>query len=478
MKKKIISVTAMLLLVGTAAGCGAGADTTPVTVNTTKDVETTVQETTEYNPLEKLEKIDFDGKIYRVISSESFFFSPYDVEAENGEILNDTAYARNRYVEEEYNIVMDYNMLSGGGAEPINALIASILAGDNSYSLGNVHCYLGLSKFISDGYAYDWNELPYVDFEQNWWNQSFNKELKIGDIIPCAAGDYVYFNSGCIYFNKDLLDKYALENPYELVYDGKWTWEKLSEMSVKVVSDIYGNGEMNELDQYGYSIINNHRTIPVTYSCGIFTSNFDENGYPSLDNMISEKMFNIVEMYYKLLFENKGMLITTSDELKPFRDGRVLFLHYVTQNIKALRDLELEFGILPQPKYDEEQENYASFSQSNVLVIPANVDDPEFIGLITEALTIYSSMYVMPALYDETFNNKYLRDEDSVNMFEIIKDSLVYDKLYNYSEDTSISYFLRNLMQQKSTDLMSYYQANAAKIENQLIEFYDKVLNK
>lgn len=438
------------------------------------EAETEIQIT---DPLDAIGAYDFDGRDFCVLFCKGFFFSPYDVDGENGDLLNDTAYRRNLDMEERYHIHMDYAALDGSADESANALIQSIIAGDHTYSLAIVHPYIGLTKLIAGGYTYNWNDVPHVDFEKEWWNQSFNKELRIGDILPCASNDFIYFNSGCIYFNKDMLQEYSLENPYDLVYNGTWTWDKLAEMSKTVATDLNGDGFMDESDQYGYSIMKHHRMVPVTYSCGMITSSLNAEGYPVLDNMASEKMVDIVNMYYKLLYENEGTLLP-SNELDPFKAGRVLFLHYVTQNAVALREVEFDFGILPQPKYDAAQKEYYSMAQSNVMVIPADIENTEMVGVLSEALAIYSNQYVLPALYETTFNYKYLRDEDSIAMFDIIKNSLVYDKLWNYADGNSAVYFLTELMKQKSTDVVSFYQSCHQSAEATMANLYDTVLAK
>lgn len=423
---------------------------------------------------DELGNYDFEGRTFHVVACSGFFFSPYDVGQENGEVLNDAAYRRNIAVEERFNMGMKYTMLDGSAAESNNALIKDITAGDGTYSIGISHPFIGLTGLISGGYAYDWNKVPAVDFDKPWWNRSFNSELRIKNILPCASSDFIYFNSGAVFFNKDILADYGFEDPYRSVYDGAWTWDLLSEMTRAAFQDINGDGAPDDGDRYGYSIILNHRMIPVPYSCGEKVCTRDGDGYPSLANMNTEKMRDIITKYYSLLFENPGTyLYMSGNELEMFRNGRVLFLHYVIQNIKALRDLEFDYGLLPQPKYSEEQPDYYSLAQSNVMVIPSNASDLEFTGVITEALSAESYRTVLPALYEVTFENKYLRDEDSYRMFTLIKDSLVYDALWNYAEGDQTVYFLSQLMSKKSTDLSSFYAANYLKTETKMREFYD-----
>ena len=465
---------ALILTLPALTSCGGTASETTADTAAAETAETAPETV---DPLDALGTFDFGGMDYRVLACKGFFFSPYDVEEETGDLLNDTAYQRNRAMEERYNISMEYEMLEGSGNEAGAAMIQSVTAGDHLYATAIVHPYIGLTKLIGGGYTYDWNKIPYVDFTREWWNQSFNKELRIGDILPCASSDFVYFNSGAIYFNKEILNNYNLENPYDLVYEGKWTWDKLGEMAAVVAADLNGDGVMDNSDQYGYSIMNHHRTIPVTYSCGIITSSLNAEGYPVLDNMASEKMVDVINMYYKLLFENEGTIIP-DNELDPFKTGRVMFLHYVTQNAVALRDVEFDFGLLPLPKYDTAQKDYYSMAQSNVMVIPADIEAPEMVGVLSEALAIYSNQYVLPALYETTFNYKYLRDEDSIAMFDIIKNSLVYDKLWNYAEGNTAVYFLSQLMCKKSTDVVSFYQSCHTSAEATMAAFYDSVLGK
>lgn len=478
MKAKTISILILASMLLTACGAAETKPSDSAASGTEKPTEPPQTEAPE-EPGPDLPEMDFGGEEYHILYCEDFFFSPYDVERETGDILEDAAYRRNRNVEDQFNCDIVYDILPNcSGSESADAVKKAVFAGEDLYEISIVHPFIGLNNLITGGYVLDWGTIPYVDFEKPWWNHSFNSALSIGDSLFCASSDFIYFNSGCIYFNKELLNELDLENPYQMVYNGIWTWDKLKELSMQAAQDLNGNGKADEEDRYGYSIINNHRMVPVTYSYGIMSTTIGEDGYPNYSNIGSERMHDVVENYYHLLYDSNSVWLCSKDELSLFRNGQVLFLHYVTQNIKALRDLEFDFGILPQPKGDPEQEAYYSLAQSNVMVVPTTVKDTDFVGIIMEALSAESYDRVLPALYDVTFNNKYLRDEDSIQMFDIIKNSLVYDTIWNYLNGSNFVYFLSSLIGAKSYDTASFYEKNHLAAEKSIRDFYDEVLEK
>ena len=422
-----------------------------------------------------LGELDFGGKQFDILYAVGFFFSPYDPETENGEVLNDAAYQRNRNVEERFNVTISYQALEGSGSQPGDALKKSVMSGDHDYDLVIVHPFSGLTGLISDGIVGDWNSLSNIDLSKPYWNATFNKNLAIDKHLPCASSDFIYFNAGCIYFNKGIQENLGIESPYIWVKEGSWTWEKLTENASAAYQDINGDGAKDAEDQFGYTIVMNHRMIPNTYSCGIMSTSFDSDGVPSFANIASEKMKSVVDMFYKLLYETTGVYTFKEgeNELIIFKGGRSLFTEYVTQNIAVLRDLDFDYGMLPLPKYDEAQDDYVTLAQSNVMVYPSNAADLSFTGALIEALSCESYNLVMPALYETTFENKYLRDDDSYAMFNIIKSTLTYDILWNYTEGSGLCYFLSRLMQNGSADLASFYSKNVDQTLNNLLGFFE-----
>ena len=109
-KQQLLKVLSMLmclsLLVGFTAACGSDSGNTEDTAaadNETTSAETTAAEEKEPSAYDYLEKVDYDGYKFRIIAPTThtrFFPSTLVPTEETGEIIYDSAYERNRIVEE------------------------------------------------------------------------------------------------------------------------------------------------------------------------------------------------------------------------------------------------------------------------------------------------------------------------------------------------------------------------------------------
>jgi hypothetical protein len=123
---------------------------------------------------------------------------------------------------------------------------------------------------------------------------------------------------------------------------------------------------------------------------------------------------------------------------------------------KRFRNMDQEFGIIPYPKFDEDDE-YAAIvnGAASLVIIPVTVSDVERTGAITEALCIYGSMDVIPAYYEKALKTKYARDNDSEVMMDLVKDSIVFDLGYLAGGPfDSVGYHLAN---SSNPDFASFY---------------------
>ena len=79
-----------------------------------------------------------------------------------------------------------------------------------------------------------------------------NGEYTIYSKQLAAIGDISFFNYGSVsatFFSKDMIEEQKLDNPYQLVYDGKWTLDALAKMATDTARDVNGNGVVTGLTE-------------------------------------------------------------------------------------------------------------------------------------------------------------------------------------------------------------------------------------
>ena len=95
--------------------------------------------------------------------------------------------------------------------------------------------------------------------------------------------------------------------------------------------------------------------------------------------------------------------------------------------------------------------------------VPKTVSDPEFVGIITEALNAESYKAVFPAYYEVALKTKYTHDDESVKMLDYIVDHRVFDFGYVYDNFKGFSFYFQYLIGgEASSDFESYYAANSS----------------
>ena len=125
-----------------------------------------------------------------------------------------------------------------------------------------------------------------------------------------------------------------------------------------------------------------------------------------------------------------------------FQQGRALFYPSGVLRLFQMRDYEIEFGVLPMPKYDSEQEDYmhtVKMNWASGVCIPKTAPDFDDISFVLEALAAASYETVKPAYYETTLGAKLMRDERSYEMFDIVMKSRSFDVmcLYNWGNIVS-----------------------------------------
>ena len=324
----------------------------------------------EARPDYDLPEKDFGGYNFRVISrseNANVHWYNYDIYAaeENGDPINDAIYQRNKKVEEMYNIKITNIPEDSVGSKAAR----SIKAGSDDYDLVVIGLRDGQENLINSGYLYDLHNMPYVDLTQPWWDQKATEQLSINNRLFATSCDLTIRDKDAIIilmFSKTLLKDNQLEDPYQLVLSGKWTLDKMYDMMKSVTKDLNGDGKMDDEDQYG--LVSQLRHSQYMFNAaGEYISKLNADKMPEI-TFYSDRAVAVCEKIAAT--QNKEFAIF-ADELSGkysdvwdgfqvpfFASNHALFYHAGMNRVTLLRTMETDFGILPPPKYDENQENY------------------------------------------------------------------------------------------------------------------------
>ena len=221
-------------------------------------------------------------------------------------------------------------------------------------------------------------DLPYLDFDKPWWPDNLLKESTINNHLYLVSGDIstnVLHMMYCMYYNKQLLEDYQLAEPTDLVFENKWTLDTLVTMGSGIYVDLNGNSKQDTADQFGFTITNYHNDAFYTGSDLKLVEHDAEKILIVSPDFFGEKAISVIEKLGP--WETSNDVYQASDYETPFTEGRSLFTinraHYAS---KALRDSELSYGIVPVPKYDENQENYRTVMGNPVTLYSISVSTP------------------------------------------------------------------------------------------------------
>ena len=153
-----------------------------------------------------------------------------------------------------------------------------------------------------------------------------------------------------------------------------------------------------------------------------------------------------------------------------FKIGRALFSYGEIVTTQQLRNQDFAFGVLPTPKYDETQERYycrKSWPSAGVS-IPQTVSDPEKSAAFADALNYLSYDILWPVYRGLVLEQKNLRNEESIEMLDIILRSGAPSISMIYSIGTDVIDRIGSNLMKGKTDAASIIASSTSKIEKAL----------
>lgn len=484
MRKFTSIILISLTLLSTLAACG---ETGNQSENTTIVDLSSAPESNEEIPVayDMLPEANYDGYTFTMLTSEGWSVDMKDqliIETETGDVLFDSIFARNRAVEEKFNINIAVKTITYGDVAA--AVRTDVQSGDGAYDI-IVHSPVPLSQLVAEKLFVDVDTLEYLHLNEKWYSQTANSEMNIAGKQYLFHTDIGFVWTSTIIvmlLNRDMAyNEFGIEDLQKLAVEGGWTINKLIEVSKGVTSDLDGNGVLNEYDRHGLAIDLGEYITAFQYGSNIRATEKDSTGQPKL-SLNSPKMTDVLNKIYNYVYDETSVFITTGNvdganyrtPLEMFRDGHNLFCNLnITLIPKIMRDMEDDYGVLPMPKYDEMQDKYytaVSPGSTTVFAIPTSNNDLERTSIITDALAYEGHTRVIPTYVEQAIKVKYSRDEYSDVIYDMILDGAILD-FGTIFDPNKISVIFQGLLRDGSTDFTSKYDS----LESAATAEYDRI---
>lgn len=373
----------------------------------------------------------YDGKTFRILATPDANYGPVleDFELDkNADVLQQALYNRLIDTEDRFGISVELNY--GVEREIINVSRSAINAGSDEFDMV-ADVAMWHRDAVYEGLYLPVSELTYVDLDKPWWGKSYIESVSVNSEKP-----YILFGSinlksiersVCTLFNIDMMRDVkgiSEQEMYDMVLDDKWTLDKMIELVKDTYNDENGNTVADEGDVYGYAHTDGGQINWLAFSSGLSFTSRDENGYPVL-TLNNERSVALTDKLIRL-FKGEDAFSDPNQSVgvEVFSSGHALF--YVNRFICLgwLRDSNVNYGILPPPKYDETIEEYyvAVAENTQWQMVPVTEPDPEFASAVIEYLAYAGHKDVIPAYYDITVKFKYTRGdlEGASQMLDII----------------------------------------------------------
>ena len=495
MKKRRIISALLVYTLSLLAACGAeetsGNEQTQPNNQSSDDTSSGIEtELSRENTPDSLpDDLDFDGLSIRLAYANDIRYPEFiqELAAEySGDIVDDAIYERNRMIEDRLNVIIETVPVGTDASTNAAAVRSSVMAGSDDYDIISGSQWAILPQSL-EGLYQNLIDNKYIDLTQPWWWSDYIDELRIGDnAYYFLNGDLSLTsiqNKSCIFFNKDMLESIGttVDELYQLVLDGNWTYDELENYTKLAYSDLNGDGIRDEDDRYGAYIRTSTEPDHLTYTAGNVMTSRDSAGIPSL-NVNTEYFIGYMEELYNYYYNNEGVYITEEETImnQRFAEGNSLFLISRFVSANSLREMTAEYGIIPYPKYSDEQE-YSSLvhDSSTIFAIPVTVTHYDEISATLEALCAQSYRTVIPAYYEMALKTKYVSDSTSGEIIDMIKNAAKTDFVYAYNYALSgAGLICRTMINNKSTDFASTWasiEAGAEQGLKELIELYEQL---
>ncbi|MBO5219240.1 MAG: hypothetical protein J6C52_07415 [Clostridia bacterium] len=439
----------LLLLTAMLAACGEAApaaDTTAADGTNDSGGGTASEPVSERDTADIPEDTDLGGFTFRIsarlTTSADTSWGIIDAQEQTGDLINDIVYKRNTALEDKYNFTIEVLETTNTNAEKaVTEAVKSINAGDDfaEVVLGRLKRALPAAL---EGVWTDVNTLDAIDLTKSYWDQNIVNDLRVGGKNYLLGGNITVTDDDGFWtcnFNSALAKDYNISGLYDLAREGKWTLDVMNDNIKKVVTDLNADGIYDQNDRLGLLYVKNSSIHPWLAACKTYIVEQDgDEAYFADTGKLFDVYEQISELYHNqgyaydwLEFGDSAAQISTI--ISMYENKQVLFhISSISQLRRFYRDIQTDFGVLPLPKYDAQQDGYATMVNVNSidsLMIPITNTELEKTAIVLELMAA-NSWELDDTYFEVCLQSKYTRDEESYEMFKLGTETVIYDLGY------------------------------------------------
>ena len=434
MKKIFALILILAMLVPLVVACNSDDETTTTTTTTTEIID--YDKFTSKDTVKK----DWEGETL-LVAATAWGGSPgypwFTMElvikegetSEWGEKIDKAVLERTAYIKATYGVDVIWEWASRYNTHDVlkNAMAAG---NDPDYDLAMPRA-MRAQSIVANGSVYDMTNRPYINFNNSYYNQDSIKTYTAKGHTFFITGDFATLDKETafiLYFNKELLGgEEATEELYQLVRDGKWTWEKLVTYGSAAFKDD-GDGKWNNTDTFGLftsSLTRFYEYFGVTQA-GVDEATGDWKialNDPKVNDIVAAIIETNTSKWSRTTgggtIGNCGGL--GSEPKYGILEGTILFHNEVIQYISRFSSENI--GVVPFPMLNEEQGRYyapCANQISTLMCIPKTTSDRNMSDYFVDVLAWTGREYTMKAYY-ENIRDQLYSDTD----LEMIKDYIV-----------------------------------------------------
>ena len=485
MKRKLTLILAALLLM-TYTSCGSEGEKTS---ETTTSGETTTEAAAEEEY--KFPELNMNGDEFVFLQwgemgTRGDSYRDIWVESQNGDILNDATWERNATIEDKFNVKIVERRESDVAA----SVKTAVAAGDDICDVAYVLTY-NMGALITEGMFHDLTKGSGFQFDKPWWDQEVIADAYVGknEALYFASSDLTLHNfemSWCMYFNRRMVEDHQLDLPYDTVKAGKWTFDELYKY-ISVGANLNGD-ESWGWNKDGNSVYGFTSMQPDFITQAFVCSGNKQIAFVDGEPKLMAGTGNFYDVADKLtkIFGEEGTAFFSNNKTDNshyemvFAAGRSMFCGMEIKGGNGgnkFSEMKDDYGIVPMPKYDANDDYVSPVAVwTHFMTIPITNNNLDEASIILDAMSYLSYRDVVPKYYDVVLQLKHIRDDETSEMLDIIRDSRTYYTAYAFGLGEDLRSQLANAITSGQSGAASIVASLKDKTEAQIKNVMD-VLN-